>query len=97
MHFSNLRLAVSAFFVVALHLLPLTVLVPVSAITAEITPMGIEAYAPTTWDRIDILSPAAFHRRCVDAALPAAVAARCAETIMSRGLGILSVVMERLL
>ena len=33
-------------------------------ITDEITPMGIEGYLPSDWDKIEVLSPAGFHARC---------------------------------
>lgn len=35
-------------------------------ITAEITPMGIEGYAPAQWENIEALPPEEFHRRCHD-------------------------------
>ncbi len=33
-------------------------------ITAEITPMGVEGYAPRGWESVEALPPAEFHRRC---------------------------------
>jgi len=35
-------------------------------ITAEITPMGIEGYAPAEWENIEALLPAEFHKRCYE-------------------------------
>ena len=35
-------------------------------ITSEITPMGIEGYAPAEWENIEALPPAEFHKRCYE-------------------------------
>ncbi|TVY78520.1 Thiosulfate sulfurtransferase/rhodanese-like domain-containing protein, partial [Lachnellula suecica] len=33
-------------------------------VTAEITPMGVTNYLPSSWDKIEVLSPKEFHERC---------------------------------
>jgi predicted sulfurtransferase len=33
-------------------------------VTAEITPMGVEGYSPSTWEDVEALLPVEFHRRC---------------------------------
>jgi predicted sulfurtransferase len=35
-------------------------------VTEEITPMGVTNYEPKDWDIIESLSPAEFHRRCIE-------------------------------
>jgi predicted sulfurtransferase len=38
---------------------------PVSIrVTAEITPMGVTNYLPSSWDSIEVLTPEEFHERC---------------------------------
>jgi predicted sulfurtransferase len=34
-------------------------------VAAEITPMGVEGYLPSDWNRIESLPPAEFHERCL--------------------------------
>ncbi|TID23625.1 putative glucose transporter rco-3 [Venturia nashicola] len=34
-------------------------------VAAEITPMGVEGYLPSDWSRIESLTPADFHERCL--------------------------------
>lgn len=36
-------------------------------VCAEITPMGVTDYVPSTWDIVESLSPPAFHERCWEA------------------------------
>lgn len=33
-------------------------------VTAEITPMGVTNYLPSSWDSIEVLTPEEFHERC---------------------------------
>jgi predicted sulfurtransferase len=35
-------------------------------VTTEITPMGVTNYLPTSWDKVENLPPAEFHRRCFE-------------------------------
>jgi predicted sulfurtransferase len=35
-------------------------------ITAEITPMGVEGYAPVEWENVEAVPPAEFHKRCYE-------------------------------
>jgi predicted sulfurtransferase len=35
-------------------------------VTAEITPLGVTNYSPSTWEAVRALEPADFHQKCVD-------------------------------
>ncbi|KAF2488919.1 hypothetical protein BU16DRAFT_623187 [Lophium mytilinum] len=37
-------------------------------ICAEVTPLGITDYAPASWSSVTALSPAAFHKKCIEGA-----------------------------
>ncbi|ELR02009.1 hypothetical protein GMDG_05173 [Pseudogymnoascus destructans 20631-21] len=35
-------------------------------VTAEITPLGVTNYSPSTWEAVQALEPAGFHQKCLD-------------------------------
>jgi len=35
-------------------------------VTSEITPLGVTSYSPSTWSAVKALSPAAFHKKCLE-------------------------------